>query len=293
MDVKLQLGNAPKTETICVPGGGINIVVFRITVPAAVSTYPVLMYIDPDNKIAEKDESNSNRNADGTIKYDGLSGAVTTTSLQLERNGMPDPADFGMEAAHQARNKNVPTLPTLAKSASHTWTEYRYENGQYVQKSYWALLSTTFEITPDPRVTIKDYPDMMESGFGVYSTATTRLTTNYDHPENLIGPQMVCVFYLETGYWTDSSWSMYADALEHQSGVFGQVGKTAWQYEVSPYSVTESRLHYTPVYFPDGLYAAVGQSFYGWSPAGQMYEQVRDTVEIEGDMYDRFPVLNW
>ena len=292
VEVKLQLGSATKTETICVPGNGINIVVFRITAPMATGTYSVLMTIDPANKIAEKNENNNQTNEDGTIRYDGSAGAVKTGAISLARNNLPDPADTRMEDDHLARNKSVPTLPTLAKSASHTWTEYRYENGLYVKKSYSALLSTTFEISPDPRVAIKDHPDMMESGFGVSATATTRLTTNYDHPEKLVGPQMYWAFYPDTGYWTDSDWSQYADALEYKSGAFGQVGETSWQYPVSPYSVTESRLHYTPVWFPDGMYEAFGQSFYGWSPAGQMYQQVSDTVEIEGDMYDRFPVLN-
>ena len=292
VEVKLQLGSATKTETICVPGKGINIVVFRITAPMATGTYPVLLTIDPDNKIAETNENNNKTNEDGTIKYDGSVGAVKTVAIALARNDLPDPADTRMEDDHLARNKSVPALPTLAKSASHTWTEYRYENGVYVQKSYSALLSTTFEIKPDPRVAIKDHPDMMESGFGVSATAATRLTTNYDHPEKLVGPQMYWAYYPETNYWTDSDWSQYADALEYKSGAFGQVGETSWQYAVSPYSVTDSRLHYTPVWFPDDMYEAVGQSFYGWSPAGQMYQQVSDTVEIEGDMYDRFPVLN-
>ena len=292
VEVKLQLGSATKTETICVPGKGINIVVFRITAPMATGTYPVLLTIDPDNKIAETNENNNKTNEDGTIKYDGSAGAVKTGAIALARNDLPDPADTRMEDDHLARNKSVPALPTLAKSASHTWTEYRYENGVYVQKSYSALLSTTFEIKPDPRVAIKDHPDMMESGFGVSATAATRLTTNYDHPEKLVGPQMYWAYYPETNYWTDSDWSQYADALEYKSGAFGQVGETSWQYAVSPYSVTDSRLHYTPVWFPDDMYEAVGQSFYGWSPAGQMYQQVSDTVEIEGDMYDRFPVLN-
>ena len=292
VEVKLQLGSATKTETICVPGKGINIVVFRITAPMATGTYPVLLTIDPDNKIAETNENNNKTNEDGTIKYDGSVGAVKTGAIALARNDLPDPADTRMEDDHLARNKSVPALPTLAKSSSHTWTEYRYENGVYVQKSYSALLSTTFEIKPDPRVAIKDHPDMMESGFGVSATATTRLTTNYDHPEKLVGPQMYWAYYPETNYWTDSDWSQYADALEYKSGAFGQVGETSWQYAVSPYSVTDSRLHYTPVWFPDDMYEAVGQSFYGWSPAGQMYSQVSDTVEIEGDMYDRFPVLN-
>lgn len=126
----------------------------------------------------------------------------------------------------------------------------------------------------------------------MYATASTSVNTNYDYSEKLVGPQMYWVFYPETSYWLYSVWNRYADTLEYQSGVFGQIGETFWQYAVSMYSVTESRLHYTPVWFPDGLYEAVGQSFYGWSPAGQMYQQISDTVDIVGNMYDRFPVLN-
>lgn len=292
VDVRLQLGTATKTEAICVPGTGTNIVVFRITAPAATGAYPVLMTIDPDNKIVEKNESNNNRNQSGTIKFDGSNGAVTTTSIAVVRNDVPDPQNAQMEAAHLSRGKKAAIVPTFDNSNYHTWTEIRYEGGSYVQKSYWARLTTTFSISPDPRVFIKDHPDMMESGFGIAVTATTTVTTNYDNPQKLVGPQMFWVFYPETGYWADPEWSRYAESLEALSGTIGGLNTVNWQYAVSPYSPTTSRLHYTPVWFPDGLYEAVGQSFYAWSPAGQMYQQASDTVEIDGDMYDRFPILN-
>lgn len=292
VDVQVQLGTATKTAAICVPGNGTNIVVFRITAPSLFGTYPVLMTIDPDNKIVEKNESNNNRNQSGTIKFDGSNGAVTTTSIAVVRNDVPDPQNAKMESAHLSRGRKAVSVPTIDNSNYHTWTEFRYEGGSYVQRSYWARLTTTFSISPDPRVYIKDHPDMMESGFGIAVTATTTVTTNYDNPQKLVGPQMYWVFYPETGYWTESEWSRYAESLEELSGTIGGINTVSWQYAVSPYSVTNSRLHYTPVWFPDGLYEAVGQPFYAWTPAGQMYSQVGDTVEIDGDMYDRFPVLN-
>jgi hypothetical protein len=295
-DVQLKLGNTTVTESICVPGNGTNIVVFRATAPQTVGTYPVLLTIDPLNKIPERapnGENNNKSNENGSIRYDGSSGSVRTSVAELVRNNMPDPADTEMESDHEMRGKTVPALPGLGSNSSHTWTEYRYVSGSYVQRSYWAELVTSFSITPDPRVYIKDHPDLVESGFGVYVTATTRVNTNYDHPEKLVSPQMFWVFYPETGYWDDPKWYRFADALELESGTIGAISTNRWQYPVSPYSVTNSRLHYTPVWFPDGMYEAVGQAFYGWSPAGQLYTQSSDSVEIQGNMYERFPVLNW
>ena len=294
VDVQLKLGNQTVTESTCVPGNGTNIVVFRATAPTA-GSYPVLLTIDPNNKIDERPpngEKNNSTNENGTIRYDGSSGAVTTSVVGLVRNNMPDPANSELEDDHIYRNKVIPVLPGLSSNTYHTWTEYRYVGGRYIENTYWAQLSTSFAITPDPRVYIKDFPDMMESGFGVYVTATTRVDTNYDQPDKLVSPQMYWVFYPETSYWSDPYWYRCADALEIKSGIIGRVDTNSWQYPVNPYSVTNSRLHYTPVWFLDGTYKAVGQAFYGWSPAGQLYQQKSDSVEIEGDMYDRFPVLN-
>ena len=294
VDVQLKIGNQTVTESTCVLGNGTNIVVFRATAPMA-GSYPVLLTIDPFNKIDERPpngEKNNRSNEDGTIRYDGSQEAVTTSVVELVRNDIPNPENSELEADHIYRNKEIPTVPSLSSNTYHTWKEYRYVGGKYVKNTYWANLHTSFAITPDPRVYIKDYPDKMESGFGMYVTATTQVNTNYDHPEKLVTPQMYWVFYPETSYWSDPYWYKYAEALEIKNGIIGSMGTNSWQYSVSPYSVTNSRLHYTPVWFPDGMYEAVGQAFYGWTPAGQLYQQKSDSVEIEGDMYDRFPVLN-
>ena len=59
----------------------------------------------------------------------------------------------------------------------------------------------------------------------------------------------------------------------------------------NPFSETGSRLHYTPLWYPDGQYTLLCQSFYGWTPAGQMYWFDVGSVDILGDMYDRVTAI--
>ena len=143
-----------------------------------------------------------------------------------------------------------------------------------------------FLISPDERIVISDSPDTMESGYGVKATCTTTLTTNYDHPEKLVGAQMVWVRYPESSYGQTSEWVNINDNLECKTGNTGDTIVT-WQLPINPFSVAGSRLHYSPLWFPDGDYAALAQAFYAWSPVGQLYGYETDGVIISGDMYDR------
>ena len=130
----------------------------------------------------------------------------------------------------------------------------------------------------------------MESGFGVQARLQTVLTTNYDNPEKLVGVQMAWTFSPESGYGQITEWSGVFDALEACSGSPGEIN-TLWQYPVNPWSDTGSRLHYTPLWFPDGPYTILSQAFYAWSPAGQMYCYDAGSVDILGDMYDRVTAI--
>ena len=163
-------------------------------------------------------------------------------------------------------------------------------SGSYVTKTYYARLTTTFLILPDSRIAYPDKPRQMESGFGFSVSCTMTLTTNYDYPEKLVGVQMVWVRYPESAYGQLSAWQNVRDSLEVKTGKVGEMTVT-WQLAVNPYSVTGSRLHYTPIWFPDGEYVAWVQAFYAWSPIGQLYEHKTDTLIIEGDMYDRLTTV--
>ena len=273
--VRLTIGTNRYEEAIPLPGNGSNLAVFRVTLPRQTGATPIRFIVDPYNALPEENEGNNSY--DRTIQIvNAPSGAVID----------PDSAEL---EAHYASSGLLP-LPGTENSDYHIWQEVRLEGDEYVTKTFWAQMQTAFEVTPDERIAYADKPRQMESGFGVNTNLTTTITTNYDHPEKLVGCQIAWVYAPETGYGQIAQWSGVFDSLESIGGAQG-ARITRWQQKVNPHSESGSRLHYTPLWFPDGQYTLLCQSFYAWTPAGQMYWYDVGSVDILGDMYDRVTAI--
>jgi hypothetical protein len=272
--IRLSIGGASYTESIPIDGNGSNLAVFKITVPKA-GSYPVELIADPNGAFRETDEGNNTLTKNIQV-------------LAVPASIMADPDSSEMEQRYDTYG--LTSLPTTDSSSYHTWQEVRLENGSYNTKTFYARLTTTFSIAPDSRIAYADNPRQMESGFGFSVQCMTTLTTNYDHPEKLVGVQMVWVRYPESGYGQIACWQNVRDSLEINTGEAGDMTMT-WQLAINPHSATGSQLHYTPLWYPDGSYAAWAQTFYAWSPVGQMYEHKTDTLTIDGDMYDRITTI--
>ena len=274
--VRLVFGSITLNEQIPIPGNGSNLAVFRVRTPVTAGSYTISMTVDPVNLISESNESNNSRSKSTTVAVEN-------------RIVMPDPDTVALEQSFISNGKKLPTLSTPTSSSYHTWQEYRLESGSYVLKNYWMRLTTTFTASPDPRIAIAGKQDVMESGFGLEAFATTSITTNYDRPDKLVGPQMLYAFYPET-LFGQSPYARYADSMVTSSGSAGE-RTISWCYPISPFSTVGSKLHFTPLWIPDGLYPVLAQAFYAWSPVGQVYEYKSDPVTILGDMYDRVTVV--
>lgn len=237
--IRLTIGSVSSTESIPIPGNGSNLAVFRITIQAA-GNYTVKITADPDGSLGETDESNNLLTKDIQV-------------VNVPASTVADPDDTALEQRYTAYGLSNLSVPV--SSTYHTWQEVRLENGSYVVKTFYARLTTTFEILPDSRIAYADKPRQMESGFGFSVQCTTTLTTNYDHPEKLVGAQMVWARYPESAYGQLSAWQNVRDSFDVNTGEAGDMTIT-WRLAVNQYSVTGSRLHYTPLWFPDGEYIA-------------------------------------
>ena len=274
--VRLTIGNEIYEEHICGPGSAENLAVFRITVPDVSGVMNISFVVDPNNEIEEMSENNND-----------LSHSIEIAPLS---NGtVLDPDDPDLQAIYES--SGLSCMPELDQSKFHSWQEYRYENGSYLLHDYQATLEITVDLSPDERVAYEEIPDVIESGFGVSIAVKTELSTNYDHAEKLVGVQRVWCWSSESGYGELSGYSDVFDSLQTKEGSSGDK-VISWQYKVNPYSETDSRLHYTPLWFPDGTYRIQAQGFKAWSPAGEMYATESDAVTIDGDMYDRVTAVN-
>ena len=273
--VRMTLGGTRYEESIPLPGNGTNLAVFRAKLPATTGATDIRFVVDPYNAIPEQDKGNND--LDKTIEIAAVpAGAVLDPDLP--------------SIEEHFKQSGLLQLPDTTNSDYHIWQEVRLEGGVYVTKTFWAQLRTVFTIDPDPRIAYDEDPTRMESGFGVQAGLQTVLTTNYDYPEKLVGVQMVWTFSPESGYGQIPAWSGTFDALEATTGAPGE-WNTQWQYAINPWSETGSRLHYTPLWYPDGQYTILSQAFYAWSPAGQLYWYDAAGVDILGDMYDRVTAI--
>ena len=232
---------------------------------------------DPDGALNEVTENNN----------------VLTKDIQVKPippSLVADPDDADMEQRHALYG--LMGTPPSAPSVYHTWQEVRLESGSYVVKKYWARLTTVFTISPDTRIAYTERPRVMESGFGYSVSCSTVITTNYDRPEKLTGAQMVWMRSPESAYGQLSNWQDVRDSLAVKTGNPGDAAVT-WQLKANPWSAIDSRLHFVPLWFPDGEYTALAQAFYGWSPVGQLFDFKTDTLVIDGDMYDRVTTVRW
>jgi CARDB. len=272
--VRLTVGSTSYDTTIPVPVGQ-NLAVFRVTMPNVTGNVNVTAVVDPNNIIPELNESNNTTTHQAPV-------------TQLHTPEQIDALNPDMEQAYLTNNKQLPTAPNNADSTTHTWQEYRYENGNYVLHTYTATLSVTFTVKPDRRVSDNT---VIQSGFGIEQAAGATLATNYDHPEKLVGIQDVWLTYPETYYGVDSHYyTGYYETMA--SGSTGAL-TSAWEYPNNPNSIKNMPLHYIPLWYPDGQYTMLCTFFGAWSPDGKMYADMPGSVTVDGSMYDRITAVGY
>ncbi len=272
--VRFTVGSMAYDTNIPVPVDS-NLAVFRVTMPDLSGEITMTAEVDPNNTIPEYNENNNTMMRLATV-------------TQLHTPQQIDALDSGLEATFLNNNKVLKDVPDAPDSTTHIWQEYRYESGDYVLHTYTAALSVSFTVKPDSRVADGD---TVQSGFGVEQTAGAVLTTNYDHPEKLVGVQDLWLTYPETGYGMDvGGYTGYYEQMI--SDVLGGLSNT-WSYPINPYSVANMPLHYIPLWYPDGEYTVLCTAFGAWSPNGQMFADLPDSVTVSGNMYDRVTAVGY
>lgn len=56
-------------------------------------------------------------------------------------------------------------------------------------------------------------------------------------------------------------------------------------FKTNKYSTYNSRVHFSPIWFPDGKYAVYGEVIDLWTPDGMLRINLNDDVIINGDLF--------
>lgn len=261
------------------------------------STYRMNNIVIPsgDSQIAWVKWHTPSEPQDITIYVSTNKGSLSQSTIQakvvdLSGNDPPDPKATDTMGSWTA--SSVPSRETKTYAAWSVWWArwhpywvwhstgdddgYWVDEGWYdfFRDNYSASMTATTRIEPDEKVPTAS-GDLMKSGYGVTNTVTATVSTSAPLSHYTYG-QTAVSYFPEFGYGT------YWRLLERLTS-----GTTArFQFAKNIYSTYNQRVHFSPVWFPDGSYTVNTHVIDIWTPAGMLAMNLTDDVTISGSLYD-------
>ena len=232
---------------------------------------------------------------DITITVRTNRGTLSQTTIKakvvdLSGNDPPDPK--ATDTAGSWRPSSVPSREEKSYAAWSVWWAqwhpywvwhstgdddgYWVDEGWYdfLRDNYSASMTATTRIEPDEKVPTAA-GNTMKSGYGVSNTVTATVSTSAPMSHYTYGQTAV-------SYFPEFNYTTYWRLLDRLSS-----GKTArFQFAENIYSTYKQRVHFSPVWFPDGSYTVNTHVMDIWTPAGMLCANLTDSVTISGSLYD-------
>lgn len=232
---------------------------------------------------------------DITITVRTNRGTLSQTTIKakvvdLSGNDPPDPK--ATDTAGSWRPSSAPSREEKSYAAWSVWWAqwhpywvwhstgdddgYWVDEGWYdfFRDNYSASMTATTRIEPDEKNPTAS-GSTMKSGYGINNTVTATVSTSAPMSHYTYGQTAV-------SYFPEFNYTTYWRLLDRLSN-----GKTArFQFAENIYSTYKQRVHFSPVWFPNGSYMVNTHVMDIWTPAGMLCANLTDSVTISGSLYD-------
>ncbi len=275
---KVTIGTQQKT--VVVPRFNENLVYFKVKIPAGAANIHFTCTVDTPSGVVESNKANNTDNQ-----------AKTATSLldsQTPNTKFENKPDYFNKPDDSA---DIPTGNYATNvTPSATWQQWVYENNAFVKKTFGFTLATDQQLIPDVN-SLSHYQEYglwhMKSGYGVSLTAKSNIAAFNGAilPDSgaYVLPQNGNAYFPEFAY----------ELAESKYRTLQLTAVNTLQFEQNPFSITKQgekdgrRIHYTPLWYPDGNYTVKTYLFDCWTPAGMVsLQNTLQPVVIGGSMYD-------
>lgn len=160
------------------------------------------------------------------------------------------------------------------------------DKGKWVDEGWWdwtfnryvASLTANMSLLPDEKAPTAS-GKTMRSGYGVKVSVTGDVDGSAPN-SHITGLQTAVAYFPE---WHYKSYWRLLDLT--RSG-----NPSTLQFKTNKYSTYNRRVHFTPLWYPDGKYEVSVYAFDAWTPAGMLVANLSDYVTIKGNVYDDWHV---
>lgn len=195
------------------------------------------------------------------------------------------PGDFTLPS----ESAEVPTGGIIQHPVdSSQWEQWEYNKGNWTLKTYGIRVSDQEKVTPDPAdpsSSSSEGTDEIKSGYGIQFQSTTQTTPNGTMPPN-------------DAYTSIQHGNLYFPEFEYSDkqdryGSLDRINSSEFALKQNSFTTIKDgskdyrRVHFTPLWFPDGHYVVKTFLYDCWTPAGMIC--VRNTASpllIQGNMYN-------
>ena len=246
---------------VVVPGNNEQLVYFKWTVPSGLNGASVTVQGDV---------------VDNGITVDTAAQNVSTGKVVDSQTPDTDYEESKPAGWSQA-SKPSPS------STQATWSEWVYANGAFQKKTYgMKITQNTVTLAPDsgsPSAEMVNGVWQLKSGYGL----TAAYTPSFSSVSGTLMPSSSAYTAVQHGYMQFPEFR-YSSA-NGQYRTLQKVG-SSFQFAVNP-AADGGRVHFIPVWYPDGSYQASCYVYDCWTPAGMIAARLdTNQLTISGSLYD-------
>lgn len=226
---------------------------------------------------------------------------ITASIVDLDKNPPPDPKATDRNPGYKP--SPIPSYSGKISASWGVWSAHWHENwvwipnwewvdgsngkGRWRDRGYWedqgwweynwtayrASLTASQSITPDPKSPTRS-SSPMKSGYGIEFSTLTTLSSNAPN-SHITGAQVAISYFPEFAY--QRYWRFHDIKTSGYNASF-------W-LKPNEFSTYNSRVHFTPIWFPDGPYTPITRVLDAWTPEGMLTLQLQDTITISGNLF--------
>ncbi len=255
-------------NSVVVPRNDENLIWFKVKIPSGSSKISFNCMIDTPSGVVETNTENNTDNQTFDVSPSPNS-QTPNTKFENVPNYFSRPDD----------DAEVPTGSYATNvTPSATWQQWVYD-GAWSKKTYGMTLSVNQQILPDANSFSSFLTEglwHMKSGYGLSLTANTSVaqykSTTLPNAGMYVLPQNGNAYFPEFNF----------ELTDAKYRTLQLTATNKLEFEQNPYSITVQgehdgrRIHYTPLWYPDGNYTVKTFLYDCWTPAGMI--SLQDTL---------------
>ena len=251
-----------------IPGWGNNLCYFKWTVPTAAAGKTIYCTAKVNSTLSVNEYNTANNTA-----------TLTKTVASVITSQTPDT----QYEKQKPTGYTIPSSPTT-QNGTATWTMWEYVNGGFVSKTYGIAISTANPtITPDSGCPSKEYANgvwKMRSGYGI-------TMSYYPYLTSVSGATLPSSTAYTVVQRAEARFPEFRYSTAVNSFRTLQYQYSYWQFYANSNADGNERLHFTPLWYPNGNYTVSVTATDCWTPAG-MIQAVKNsnTITIVDAAYD-------